>query len=890
MGRFRRRFGGRAVVAIGPAVFKNRSSYLAAQTMIPAGVTAIGDEAFSGCDGLVVVSFPASIVTIGNSAFADCPTLKVALFEGAAPTIGDAVFAGAAEAFAIRHKSGASGFTAPHWFEYKCRDQLAPTIVTQWSTGRTGEGGSAEFRVTALGFPAPSFQWQKEGVDLPGETGPTLTLTNVRAEQTGHYRVVVSNSLGTVAGDTATLSLFSDGLFTYIVNGDSATITGCTLNPFSFPYELGLAIPANIGGRPVKAIGPHSFTYPLETGPLSIPAGVTTIGEYAFGGLGVSGELTLPSSVTTIGRGAFGYCRGFSGPLMIPGGVSIIEDNTFQCCAGLTGDLMIPGGVTSIGDSAFAGCSGLTIATFPAGIRAIRDRAFENCTATRSAHFLGDAPETFGDAVFAGTAADFAVYYRRGAAGFTTPLWHGYPCVEESAPSIRTQPVDQEVVECGAARFTVAVAGGPAPTIQWQRNGADLPGETRPTLSLPYVQATQAGSYRAVVSNSLGTAVSTSVLLAVNPTPVPIIEEVTEDGWRFEGYPASLSVRAVGAKGYQWCRNGRPISGATGSTLTWAALSPSDAGFYDCVLTGLSGNTISAPILVGLWPNGRVSVCSMMFPPLQPGDAIPPEPPYTAGSVTTKPEWQNMAGPEGKVYDQFLLTGLAGTFSADYGQIARLSFLDLNGSIVQVELSGQGAITVVLEEGSATGPTAPVLYAQAGVQYMKGKATIVLAGADETTHFTIYSVGTANNPGVTLPGVVYDGWVDVSAAGIVSWDRKLGGIHLGNADFNSSLGYTGIYAPTVASVGGVVVVHGINSSGSALPYLHFAPGGAVQVKIAGSSLYQASGDSISTAGLAGVQMGAGQDSCGRPAPAAWIRTRLIDPDGTDVTAAVVTGP
>jgi hypothetical protein len=37
-------------------------------------------------------------------------------------------------------------------------------------------------------------------------------------------------------------------------------------------------------------------------------------------------------------------------------------------------------------------------------------------------------------------------------------------------------------------------------------------------------------------------------------------------------------------------------------------------------------------------------------------------------------------------------------------------------------------------------------------------------------------------------------------------------------------------------------------------------------------------------------MGAGQDSCGRPAAAAAIQTRLIRDDGTDVTAAIVTGP
>ena len=156
--------------------------------------------------------------------------------------------------------------------------------------------------------------------------------------------------------------------------------------------------------------------------------------------------------------------------------------------------------------------------------------------------------------------------------------------------------------------------------------------------------------------------------------------------------------------------------------------------------------------------------------------------------------------------------------------------------------------------------------------------------------FTIYSVGTATNPGVIRPDVAYVGWADVAVAGIVSSDGGLGGIHQGNASYNAKLGYTGLYAPTVNSVGGSVVVHAIAASDHALPFLSFAPGSQVEVKIAGSSLTQSAGDSISVSGLSQVQMGAGQDSCGRPAPAQAIQTRLLDAAGIDVTAALVVGP
>ncbi len=49
------------------------------------------------------------------------------------------------------------------------------------------------------------------------------------------------------------------------------------------------------------------------------------------------------------------------------------------------------------------------------------------------------------------------------------------------------------------------------------------------------------------------------------------------------------------------------------------------------------------------------------------------------------------------------------------------------------------------------------------------------------------------------------------------------------------------------------------------------------------------GDTITVAGLARLTMGAGQDSCGRDAPAQAIANRLTDQAGNDVTATVEDG-
>ncbi len=330
---------------------------------------------------------------------------------------------------------------------------------------------------------------------------------------------------------------------------------------------------------------------------------------------------------------------------------------------------------------------------------------------------------------------------------------------------------------------------------------------------------------------------------------------------------ASLSVAAAEGWTFQWFRGGRAVDGANRETLSFPSLQPGDAGLYDVVVSG-AGNALSVPAVVGV---------------------VPADGARTAGAVSTRLEWQDIRHPNGNVYDQFLLSGAAGTFTAAPGKIARMSYLDSKNSIVQVEMSGAGAVTVVLE--NAAGPIAPAFYNQAGIEYMQGDATIIVAGADATTHVSTYSVGTFTNPGVTRGDVAYVGWAHVRAMGIASTTGGFGGIHQGNVAYTAAAGPTGIYAPTVTSVAGMpIVVHDLAATALAVPYLFFGAAGRIDVKIAGGSLAQPGGDTVTVSGLREVRMGAGLDSCGRDAPAVAIRSSLVNEAGVDVTAALVVGP
>lgn len=84
---------------------------------------------------------------------------------------------------------------------------LTPTISTQ-PQGRSASLGSAvEFSVVATGRPAPTYQWQFNGVDIAGATTATHSIPSVQGLHGGRYSVVVTNALGSVISSSATLTV-----------------------------------------------------------------------------------------------------------------------------------------------------------------------------------------------------------------------------------------------------------------------------------------------------------------------------------------------------------------------------------------------------------------------------------------------------------------------------------------------------------------------------------------------------------------------------------------------------------------------------------------------------------------------------------------------------------
>jgi hypothetical protein len=347
---------------------------------------------------------------------------------------------------------------------------------------------------------------------------------------------------------------------------------------------------------------------------------------------------------------------------------------------------------------------------------------------------------------------------------------------------------------------------------------------------------------------------------SVAPAALPVVSTQPQSRTVGLGEPVELSVAASSDATVQWCRNGQPLSGATDPALRIDAVQPADVGLYTALLSNAASTTTSEPAIVGLTTSAKVLGSGYEY----------------AGNIHH--------AVTGNTYDQFLLTGSAASITADPGQISRISFVDLDDDIVQVEFSGSGTLTLLLD--AATGPATPVKYSQ-DIPYMRGHATVVLAGASADTQIAIFSVGSLTNPGVLKPGELYEGHANLAALAIQSRDGRLGAIRCGNATFSASSGTAGVLAPGVTVDPGPVNLHDICAADSAAACLSF--GSAPLILITGGELHQINGGAIKTTGISagGIALVAGTSSANVAEPARPLRGR-IEREGLDASGDLVT--
>ncbi|MBQ7188974.1 MAG: leucine-rich repeat protein [Kiritimatiellae bacterium] len=327
---------------------------------IPSSVTSIGRSAFYGCKKMIEVELPSGVTEIGIQAFSHCFKLQsIQIPNGVTSIEGGAFY----DCFAL------SGISLP------------PSVT---NIGPAAFDGCSEIPAITIPYAvtnisSDAFQWchKLTAVTIPDRVANIGD--NAFAFCSGLTNLVFEGNAPAVS--TTAFSEVCEGCTAYVKRGSTGwdvDIPGMW-NGINIAYIDGEETP-----EPIWTIENGVLTAVDLNGctEVTIPGGVTNIGNSTFYGCSGLTSVTMPDCVTSIGRNAFYGCSGLTS-MTIPNSVTSIGEGAFSGCSGLT-SVTIPEGVTEIGNAAFGGCRGLTSVTIPDSVTSIGDRAFINCSGLTS--------------------------------------------------------------------------------------------------------------------------------------------------------------------------------------------------------------------------------------------------------------------------------------------------------------------------------------------------------------------------------------------------------------------------------------------------------------------------------------------------------------------------
>ena len=161
-----------------------------------------------------------------------------------------------------------------------------PAITRQPASGIAAQGEGFGFSVEATGTGPLTFSWRRNNEPLVSATNRFLTLVNLTNSNAGNYSVVVSNSLGSVTSQVATLTLIGTPrtVLTGTVTGDSKTVVPVFLSANGRESRLvfTLGFNTNVLGNPTfqPMVTNESATFDTNragqgvvSGAIQLPAG-----------------------------------------------------------------------------------------------------------------------------------------------------------------------------------------------------------------------------------------------------------------------------------------------------------------------------------------------------------------------------------------------------------------------------------------------------------------------------------------------------------------------------------------------------------------------------------------------------------------------------------------
>lgn len=303
---------------------------------VPEGVVSIGSNSFSQNSQLQTVNLPSTLRHIGDYAFALSPFTTITLPDSL-ESLGDCAFISCSQLTTLN----IPGTVKKIPYELCHNDsKLVNLTLNEGTTSISTAAFHGLRNLTSFTIPASVTEIE----------GNPISYTAVRGDK------LVSKSPEFIVDKGVLYSKDRTRLISYNSTETTFTVPSSVKEISAFAF-------ADAVGQTLTAV--------------TLPEGITTLGNAAFGWCNKLTSVNLPSSITSMGEQVFDYCSMLNA-IEIPEGITELKRESFYNCKALK-DVKLPSTLQKIGQSAFASCSALDTISLPAGVNSIGQRAFAMC-------------------------------------------------------------------------------------------------------------------------------------------------------------------------------------------------------------------------------------------------------------------------------------------------------------------------------------------------------------------------------------------------------------------------------------------------------------------------------------------------------------------------------
>jgi alpha-tubulin suppressor-like RCC1 family protein len=411
--------------------------------------------------------------------------------------------------------------------------QVEPAFTTQ-PTSQTGTpGGNVTFTVAATGTAPLAYQWYKDGSEVAGATGSSLTISGVKLSDGGSYQAAVRNVATRISavsgGGDHTMFIKAGGTLWAMGYNLFGQLGDGTMTHRSSAVQVATGVASVAAGRvhtmyvetdgTLWAMG-YKGNGQLGDGkdanvefrrtPVRVATGVASVAAGADHTMYVKTDGTLWATGSNA-QGQLGDGGNLTSntPVQVATGVASVAAGRVH-----TMYVKTDGTLWAMGDNRYGQLGDGTTTNRSSAVRVATGVASVATGGDHTMYVKTDGTLwAMGYNLF-GRLGDGTITNRSTAVNVYKGLLSDAATLA-FAPAITTQPSSSTVISGGAASFSVVASGTSPFAYQWKKDGSSISGATSSTYTIASTQTTDAGSYTVVVTNSAGSVTSNPIILTI---------------------------------------------------------------------------------------------------------------------------------------------------------------------------------------------------------------------------------------------------------------------------------------------------------------------------------------------------------------------------------------